>query len=60
MSTSALPYYDERGLVCPRARQPGRRMYGSEQLRRHAFIKLTHRLGLPLQTAATLRAIIGM
>jgi DNA-binding transcriptional MerR regulator len=52
MSPSALRYYDERGLVCPRARRAGRRMYGPEELRRLAFIKITQRLGLPLDTAA--------
>jgi len=52
LSASALRYYDERGLVCPCARQAGRRMYGSEELRRLAFIKIAHGLGLPLQTAA--------
>jgi DNA-binding transcriptional MerR regulator len=52
MSPSALRYYDERGLVCPPARRAGRRMYGSEELRRLAFIKIVHRLGLPLDTAA--------
>ena len=52
MSPSALRYYDERGLVCPPARRAGRRMYGSEELRRLAFIKIVHRLGLPLETAA--------
>jgi DNA-binding transcriptional MerR regulator len=52
MSTSALRYYDERKLVCPSARRAGKRMYSSEQLRRLAFIKIAHRLGLPLQTAA--------
>jgi DNA-binding transcriptional MerR regulator len=52
MSPSALRYYDERGLVRPRSRQAGRRMYGSEELRRLAFIKIIHRLGLPLDTAA--------
>jgi DNA-binding transcriptional MerR regulator len=52
MSPSALRYYDERGLVRPRSRQAGRRMYGSEELRRLAFIKIVHRLGLPLDTAA--------
>jgi DNA-binding transcriptional MerR regulator len=52
VSTSALRYYDDRGLVCPRVRRGGRRMYGPEELRRLAFIKLAHRLGLPLQTAA--------
>lgn len=52
MSPSALRYYDERGLVSPPARRAGRRMYGSEELRRLAFIKIVHRLGLPLATAA--------
>ena|ERR1700758_2588118 len=52
LSASALRYYDQRGLVCLRARQGGRRMYGAEELRRLAFIKLAHRLGLPLHTAA--------
>ncbi|HWF70996.1 MAG TPA: MerR family transcriptional regulator [Mycobacterium sp.] len=52
LSTSALRYYNERGLVCPRVRQAGRRMYGSEELRRLAFVKIAHRLGLPLETAA--------
>jgi DNA-binding transcriptional MerR regulator len=52
MSASALRYYDERKLVCPSERRAGKRMYGAEQLRRLAFIKVVHRLGLPLQTAA--------
>lgn len=52
LSQSALRYYDERGLVRPRTRQAGRRMYGPEELRRLAFIKIVHRLGLPLDTAA--------
>ncbi len=52
LSPSALRYYDERGLVCPPARRAGRRMYGPEELRRLAFIKIAHRLGLPLDTAA--------
>jgi DNA-binding transcriptional MerR regulator len=52
LTASALRYYDERGLVCPQVRRGGRRMYGPEELRRLAFIKLAHRLGLPLQTAA--------
>jgi len=52
LSASALRYYDERGVVCPKARQGGRRMYGPEELRRLAFIKVAQRLGLPLRTAA--------
>jgi DNA-binding transcriptional MerR regulator len=52
LSPSALRYYDERGLVSPPERQAGRRMYGPEELRRLAFIKIAQRLGLPLDTAA--------
>src|ERR1700737_5174654 len=52
LRTEALRYYDERGLVRPQVRRGGRLMYGSEELRRLAFIKVAHRLGLPLQTAA--------
>ncbi|MCV7434392.1 MerR family transcriptional regulator [Mycolicibacterium bacteremicum] len=52
MRTSALRYYDERGLVRPRQRHAGRRMYGPVELRRLAFLKIVHQLGLPLDTAA--------
>ncbi|WP_067677714.1 MerR family transcriptional regulator [Nocardia miyunensis] len=52
MAASALRYYDERGLVRPAARRGGKRMYDREQLRRLAFIKVAHSLGLPLETAA--------
>jgi len=52
MSASALRYYDDRGLVSPQSRSAGRRMYGPEQLRRLALIKIFQRLGLPLDTAA--------
>lgn len=52
LSASALRYYDERGLVRPQQRRAGRRMYGSEDLRRLAFIKIFHQLGVSLETAA--------
>ncbi|MGO9929159.1 MAG: MerR family transcriptional regulator [Mycobacterium sp.] len=51
LSTSALRYYDDRGLVSPVRRQ-GQRMYGPDELRRLAFVKIAQHLGLPLQTAA--------
>jgi len=53
---SALRYYDERGLVSPRSRQAGRRMYGRDELRQLAFLKIAHRLGIPLDTAAAILA----
>ncbi len=52
LSTSALRSYDERGLVCSPVRQAGRRLFGSDELRRLAFVKIAQRLGLPLETAA--------
>lgn len=52
LSTSALRYYDERGLVCPQHRLAGKRMYGPDDLRRLAFIKIFQQLGVSLDTAA--------
>ncbi len=52
MTTSALRYYDERGLVRPQGRRGSTRMYGIDELRRLAFIKIFHQLGVPLETAA--------
>lgn len=57
---SALRYYDERGLVRPRTRQGGRRMYGHDELRRLAFIKIALRLGIPLGTAAAILDAPGL
>ncbi|WP_425486896.1 MerR family transcriptional regulator [Microlunatus speluncae] len=54
LSPSALRYYEARGLVTPAARRAGRRMYGTGELRRLAFIQLVHQLGLPLDTAAVM------
>jgi DNA-binding transcriptional MerR regulator len=51
LRTSALRYYDDRGLVSP-VRHRGQRMYGVDELRRLAFIKIAQHLGIPLQTAA--------
>ncbi|WP_199434267.1 MerR family transcriptional regulator [Qaidamihabitans albus] len=49
---STLRYYDERGLVHPASRQGSRRLYGTGELRRLAFLRLAHQLGLPLDAAA--------
>ncbi len=54
LNPSALRYYDERGLVSSLARQAGRRMYGPEELRRLAFLKIAHHVGLSLDTAAAI------
>ena len=51
LNTSALRYYEDRGLVHP-ARCGGKRMYSRGQLRRLAFIQLMQRLGIHLDAAS--------
>ena len=51
LNTSALRYYEDRGLVTPE-RRGGKRMYNREQLRRLAFIQLIQRLGIRLDAAS--------
>ena len=51
LNTSALRYYEDRGLVTPE-RRGGKRMYRREHLRRLAFIQLMQRLGINLDAAA--------
>lgn len=51
VNTSALRYYEERGLVRPAERRGGRRMYGREELRRLAFLQLMQRMGMSLEEA---------
>ncbi|HZM75712.1 MAG TPA: MerR family transcriptional regulator [Candidatus Limnocylindrales bacterium] len=54
LNTSALRYYEERGLVTPVARVGGKRMYDAEQLRRLALVQLLHQLGIGLDVAAAI------
>jgi DNA-binding transcriptional MerR regulator len=51
LNTSALRYYEDRGLVTPE-RRGGKRMYNRQQLRRLAFIQLMQRLGIRLDAAS--------
>jgi len=51
LNTSALRYYEDRGLVTPE-RRGGKRMYSREHLRRLAFIQLMQRLGIRLDAAS--------
>jgi DNA-binding transcriptional MerR regulator len=51
LNTSALRYYEDRGLVTPERRN-GKRMYSREHLRRLAFIQLMQRLGIRLDAAS--------
>lgn len=52
MRTSALRYYEERGLVRPAARVRGKRVYGLQEMRRLAFLRIAQKLGISLHTAA--------
>ena len=54
LNPSALRYYEQRGLVSSPVRRAGRRMYGPGELRRLAFLKIAHQLGIPLDTAAAI------
>ena len=49
--TSALRYYEDRGLMTPE-RRGGKRMYSRQQLRRLAFIQLMQHLGIRLDAAS--------
>jgi DNA-binding transcriptional MerR regulator len=51
LNTSALRYYEDRGLLTPE-RRGGKRMYSREHLRRLAFIQLMQRLGVRLDAAS--------
>jgi DNA-binding transcriptional MerR regulator len=51
LNTSALRYYEDRGLVTPE-RRAGKRMYSRERLRRLAFIQVMQRLGIRLDAAS--------
>jgi DNA-binding transcriptional MerR regulator len=54
LNTSALRYYEERGLIRPVARHGGRRMYDTEQLRRLVLVQIMQQLGIPLDSAAAI------
>jgi DNA-binding transcriptional MerR regulator len=51
VNTSALRYYEDRGLVRP-VRQAGRRRYDADQMRRLAFVQAMQKLGVSLDAAA--------
>ncbi|MBX6750417.1 MAG: MerR family transcriptional regulator [Micromonosporaceae bacterium] len=52
LNTSALRYYEERGLVRAVARRGGKRMYDTDQLRRLVLVQIMQQLGIPLDAAA--------
>ncbi|MBN1172577.1 MAG: MerR family transcriptional regulator [Micromonosporaceae bacterium] len=54
LSTSALRYYDELGLVTPAQRRGRQRWYGPPQLHRLAAIQIGKAIGLSLESIAAL------
>ena len=46
LRSSAIRYYEERGLVAPVARRAGRRWYGPVEIRRLAIIRYWQSSGL--------------
>jgi DNA-binding transcriptional MerR regulator len=57
VATSAVRYYERRGLLAPDARESGQRRYGADSLRRLVFIGMLQDAGLSLdEIAGVLRA----
>jgi len=54
VATSALRYYEERGLIRPVTRHAGRRMYDTAQLRRLVLVQIMQQLGVHLDAAAAI------
>ena len=68
LATSAIRYYERRGLLTADARQSGQRRYRTETLRRLVFIGMMRDVGLTLDevggilaaaTAAEWKSIVG-
>lgn len=54
VNTSALRYWEQRGLIRPARDGAAARMYRREDLRRLAFISLAQRLGISLDDVAVI------
>lgn len=54
LATSALRYYERRGLLQPAARRGNVRLYDTDGLRRLAFIQVGQQLGLSLDDLGVL------
>lgn len=48
VAVSALHFYEREGLIASRRTSGNQRRYTRETLRRVAFIRMSHRLGIPL------------
>src|ERR1700737_4516596 len=47
VAVSALHFYERQGLITSRRTSGNQRRYSRDTLRRVAFIRMSHRLGLP-------------
>ena len=52
--TSAVRYYEARGLIAPEGRKGGKRVYGQEAVERMALITFAKELGFSLDEIRTL------
>lgn len=50
VAVSALHFYEREGLISARRTSGNQRRYPRETLRRVAFIRISHRVGIPLAT----------
>ncbi|CAM3071215.1 redox-sensitive transcriptional activator SoxR [Tsukamurella hominis] len=50
VAVSALHFYEREGLISARRTSGNQRRYPREMLRRVAFIRISHRVGIPLAT----------
>src|SRR5271166_2350922 len=48
VAVSALHFYERQGLITSRRTSGNQRRYSRDTLRRVAFIRMSHRLGIPL------------
>src|SRR4051812_20489804 len=56
--TSALRFYEKEGLIRSRRTPGNQRRYGREVLRRVAFIRASHHLGIPLASIGRVLALL--
>ncbi|HEX6346762.1 redox-sensitive transcriptional activator SoxR [Umezawaea sp.] len=56
--TSALRFYEREGLIRSRRTPGNQRRYGREVLRRIAFIRASHHLGIPLASIGGVLALL--
>ncbi|CAN0428893.1 unnamed protein product, partial [Ectocarpus sp. 12 AP-2014] len=52
LATSALRFYESRGMIKSRRNVSGHRRYARDVLRRVAIIKVAQRVGIPLEEIA--------